>query len=710
MTSIFYLALVACLVVRPIREYLWSLIFPSEETQRHSDASTATDELEVDGGVWEQETVFECIEKGLRVNPDEPALICMNQPAHHLAGLVSGTVKVETIREPKLNGLWPRQQDIKADPYYSSPKQNGYLSSFEKTNGVRESPAEHAHALWSNDKQHKLNGVNGVESNNHNATGGNIHNSSTSMPNDYLTLTYRQLHSTALKLAAGLLESGARPDTTMVMAVPNGGEYAILLWACVLLRITYVSIDPGLLEISGFTSLKYMLRTLRPQIVVAPDASRGKAFEVAMSELQLAPPIRVCLSGPENSGWLSLSSTAGKAQANAERDQSLVSAARRDRPSRIHSVMFTSGTSGQPKGCPQRVSGMAHALRSQAWLLDGQAASRALMQPHNSRGIAPAQTLQTWNAGGTVVMTGQVFDAHAALDAISHLRATFLVLTPAMVHDVADALQARQPGGVDLGCVHTVQVGGDAITRGLLERCAVLFPRARICVNHGMTEGPGAFLWPSRFISAQETAPRLSFYAGEISPAGAVAPGARVRIWDAEEGRVVGRGEPGELHVSCPSIIHHYWGGRSEESFSEDDRQRRWFKSGDIAVVDENGLVFVLGRKKDIIRRAGVKIMPAVIESVLEAFIGTQTVVVPVHHHVLGAEPFAIFSSYNGKSQNQIKDHIRKTLGKGYALGGAASLEQLGLYGFPLNSTHKVDRAQIQVAVDSFTKGRAGTK
>jgi hypothetical protein len=63
-----------------------------------------------------------------------------------------------------------------------------------------------------------------------------------------------------------------------------------------------------------------------------------------------------------------------------------------------------------------------------------------------------------------------------------------------------------------------------------------------------------------------------------------------------------------------------------------------------------------------------------------------------------------VVSSYNGKSQEQIRNRIREALGKDYALGGIASLDQLGLLDFPLNSTHKVIRSEIQSAVNSYVK------
>jgi acyl-CoA synthetase (AMP-forming)/AMP-acid ligase II len=400
----------------------------------------------------------------------------------------------------------------------------------------------------------------------------------------------------------------------LLMLIPNGAEYAILLWACVLLRITYVSLDPSCLDISGFTQLKQTLKTLRPQLVVVPDALSGRAVDVAVAELQLAEPIRVCLSSRAQ-GWKSFVEIAASARVSPAEEEDLLDAARHDRPDRIHSIMYTSGTSGRPKGCPMRVGGMSHALHSQSWLVNPKSGAFALQQPHNSRGIAPAQTLQTWKAGGAVVMTGQEFNVREALGAIQQLGITFLVLTPAMVHEMAVELAARP---LDVGSVKTVQVGGDVITKDVMIKCARLFPSANVCVNHGMTEGPGSFVWPFFNIPVQQ----IPFF-GEICPIGAVAPGAVIRLWDTERKRVSRKGELGELHISSSSLIGHYWEGRSDESFYNDSKGR-WFNTGDIAMIDNEELVFILGRSKDMIKRAGVAIMPAAIESSIEALIGAQ--------------------------------------------------------------------------------------
>jgi acyl-CoA synthetase (AMP-forming)/AMP-acid ligase II len=449
----------------------------------------------------------------------------------------------------------------------------------------------------------------------HQQTSGDLYPYSRPVQPSCLTLTYTQLHCTALKLAAGLLANGAQPNSTLVMLIPNGVEYTVLLWTCILLRITYVSLDPFLLDISGFTALKQILRTIKPQIVVAPDVLSGKTLHVAMSELQLPQPIRISLSRSRTPDWKSLVDIAAGVVDFPIDEVALVVDARHDNPKRVHSIMFTSGTSGLPKGCPLLVAGMSHVLNSQSWLVDSEAGAFALQQPHNSRGIAPAQTLQTWQAGGAVIMTGQNFSVQDCVEAIRQFGATFIVLTPPMVHEMAAELAARP---LDVSSVKKIQIGGDAVTKDILIKCAALFPRSHVCVNHGMTEGGGSFFWP--FFKTPSS--NIPFF-GEICPLGMVAPGSSIRLWDTEKNGVVKRGELGELHILCPSIIAHYLGGRSEESFY-DDRKGRWFNTGDIGMVDRNGLVFILGRKKDLIKRAGVPIMPAVIESSIEAFTGAQ--------------------------------------------------------------------------------------
>ncbi|EMD88364.1 hypothetical protein COCC4DRAFT_149851 [Bipolaris maydis ATCC 48331] len=588
----------------------------------------------VESKTWAQLSMFEHVERGLRRNPHGPAVVCLMEQSISIQNLLCSKNQSRAQPASGIKEIHPRSSAIE-----------GNSTSF--------------------------------------------------------TLTYTQLHHTALRIATGLLAVGVQPNTTMIMLIPNGAEYAILLWTCILLRITYVNLDPSLLDMSSSAALKQMLQMARPQLVVAPDTCSGKMIDIAISELGLPQPVRICLSDSvlSSTGWKSFVAVA--AHANSQRlleDESLGLAARHHNPNRINSIMFTSGTSGMPKGCPQTVAAMSYALHSQEWLIDPDsgAAKYALMQAHNSRGIAPAQTLQTWRAGGAVVFTGQSFSVPDAIKAIDLVGASFLVLTPPMVHEFAIELAKIS---LDLSCVRRIQIGGDAVTKEVLIKCAALFPQAQVCVNQGMTEGPGVFTWP--FLGTRpETTP---FIGGQICPVGVVAPGAKIRLQSIAHEGIVRISELRELHISCPSIIKSYLGGRSADMFYN-DTEGGWFNTRDMAMIDENGLVFIMGRRKDMIQRAGVMIAPAIIESCISTLIRSQAIVVPVPHPVLGAQPIAVVESFTNVSVEQVKQHVCTAIGDEYALGGVVCLKQLGLARFPVNATHKIIKSELQEAVLKYWK------
>lgn len=77
-------------------------------------------------------------------------------------------------------------------------------------------------------------------------------------------------------------------------------------------------------------------------------------------------------------------------------------------------------------------------------------------------------------------------------------------------------------------------------------------------------------------------------------------------------------------------------------------------------------------------------------------------------HHVLGSEPFAVVSSFEGTSAEQIKKHIQVILGRDYTLGGVVCLKQLGLVEFPVNATHKIIKSEVQKAVVKHLERKVG--
>ncbi|KAI7785987.1 acetyl-CoA synthetase-like protein [Diaporthe eres] len=520
---------------------------------------------------------------------------------------------------------------------------------------------------------------------------------------DCLTLTYTQLHAEGLKLAKGLIGLGIQPGANLLCMVENGGEYALLLWAGVIARLTHSPVDPAMLEPGKRNELETHLEVLKPTAVVVPSTSHIDAIECASKHSGVRIELGIFLEEdkeiPRRSHWKSLGEVLDRGAASKTSDNNdLLEIARRDDPGRISSIMFTSGTSaGRPKGCPSTVASQTHALESQAWLINKDNSARVLQQAHNSRAIGLLHALLTWQAGGALVLpTGSSFSLDHTVDAILHHQVTFVALSPALVHTIGSEFLSREAKMGDWDHVRTIQIGGDAVTREVLGKCAALFPKAEVVVNHGMSEGSGSFTWPFH----DKPVTRIPFFAGSISPIGVVARGARIMIWDSNTCAAARRGRPGEMLVCSPSLIRGYVGGEENDNevFCQDRQGRRWMKTGDVALMDQDGLVYILGRSKHAINRGGFAIMPAVVESCIEKFTGAQASVVAVRSPMHGYEPFAVVRSLKGVTAEEIIQHVKRCLGNEYTLSGVASLAQVGLKEFPVNATHKIIKADVEKA------------
>jgi acyl-CoA synthetase (AMP-forming)/AMP-acid ligase II len=81
-----------------------------------------------------------------------------------------------------------------------------------------------------------------------------------------------------------------------------------------------------------------------------------------------------------------------------------------------------------------------------------------------------------------------------------------------------------------------------------------------------------------------------------------------------------------------------------------------------------------------------------------------QAIVVSIPHPTLGTEPFAVIDTYNGRTEDEVRDWILITLGNHYALGGLASLNEVGLKEFPVNQTHKILKSELQRLVIDYIR------
>ena len=404
----------------------------------------------------------------------------------------------------------------------------------------------------------------------------------------HLTWTYRDLHQASFRLASAFLNSRLQPEcSTIICFIPNGIEWALLLWTSMLLKMPISPLDMGGLWPQRSSELESYLTSIKADAIIVPDVEGATAVDAMLKKLNLEPYSKIVLAGTHQ-GWSTLLDFGMNAK-QIMSDTQMVTEARKDDLDRVSIVLFTSGTSsGKPKGCPRSVSNVMHFMERVTWIEEGGNHARNIVQTANFRGIAHAVTLQTWKAGGAIIMPSALFDAAAMLEVIPE--ATLLALIPFQVHSIVDHPEFSKAGNIRLVCI-----GADMITKDLVGKCKDAFPSAKVMTIHAMTEGGGLCKDSARS------------YFGGVASVGVVPKGMRLRIWD---GQVTRRGVPGEMQIRCETVIKRYLDRESLED--------GWFKTGDVGMIDEDGTVYVLGRIKDVIKRVGVTITPAAIENCIE--------------------------------------------------------------------------------------------
>lgn len=195
------------------------------------------------------------------------------------------------------------------------------------------------------------------------------------------------------------------------------------------------------------------------------------------------------------------------------------------------------------------------------------------------------------------------FDFLGMLEAIQKFRITDLILVPPIVVALAKHPATRS---FDLDSVERVGSGAAPLGREVCAELERLWPDGRVNVKQGwgMTEAT------CTVTSFEPNAISLSFSVGEL------APNCEAKIVDDETGQhEVKQGDRGELWVRAPNIMKGYW--RKPEATKEALTEDGWLRTGDIAYMDEKNHIFIVDRKKELIKVKGIQVAPAELEALL---------------------------------------------------------------------------------------------
>ena len=264
---------------------------------------------------------------------------------------------------------------------------------------------------------------------------------------------------------------------------------------------------------------------------------------------------------------------------------------------RLHAIKFTGGSTGLPKAVAHSWECWIECIRIQLLALELTGADRYLVAAPLTHGagtyLIPAL------ASGAAIVIPESTGAEALLDAIERDRATFTFLPPTLLYGLVDAQRERERDTSSMRCMI---YGGGPVSPTRIAEAQAVFGEV-IATTYGQTEAPQiiSFLPPDKMRG------------DAMKSVGYISPGVRVRLVDGE-GRVVEEGGIGEICVSGPLLMDGYLGNDAATAETVRDG---WLYTGDLGRI-EDGILYLEGRRRDLIITGGFNVFPRDVESVLE--------------------------------------------------------------------------------------------
>ncbi len=408
-----------------------------------------------------------------------------------------------------------------------------------------------------------------------------------------LRFTYEQFGAAVEQAARAFLAAGLESGERVGIWSPNCAEWALVQYATAKLGVILVNINPAYRT----SELEYALRQSGCRMLVAATAFKTSDYVAMVDEVRPSVPEleRVVFIGGDWDEFLAEGESVG-AGAVAERQ----AATQFDDPINIQ---YTSGTTGFPKGAT---------LSHHNILNNGYFVGLGCGYSEQDRVCIPVPfyhcfgmvmgNLSCTAHGGCMVIPAPAFDAEATLRAVQDERCTSLYGVPTMF--IAE-LEHANFGDYDLSSLRTGIMAGSPCPIDTMRRVVSQMHMDEVTICYGMTETSPV----STQTGAEDTMEQ------RVGTVGRTHPHLETKIVSPETGALVERGTPGELCTRGYSVMLGYW--NDAERTAEAIDRARWMHTGDLAVMDADGYVNIVGRIKDLVIRGGENIYPREIEEFL---------------------------------------------------------------------------------------------